>query len=209
MHTFAFYIFALLAVAGGIALVAFRNPVSSALSMVLSFVGLAGLFIGLNAYFVGIVQVLVYAGAIMVLFVFIIMLLDLNSEEKVKFKSANVLAGIIIPLLLVAQILGVLQSGEDHKFEEITTVTMQESAKAEYLRVDENGDALPLSEQSAIYKSLTHKDSPKLPDTNLIGHTIFNEYNFPLQVMGVLLLVATIGVVTLSKRSPKKASSNS
>ena len=78
METLAFYFFALLAVTGGILLVTFRNPVSSALSMVLSFVGLAGLFIGLNAYFVGIVQVLVYAGAIMVLFIFIIMLLDLN-----------------------------------------------------------------------------------------------------------------------------------
>ena len=90
MHSLLFYLFSFLAVAGGILLVAFRNPVSSALSMVLSFVGLAGLFIGLNAYFVGIVQILVYAGAIMVLFVFIIMLLDLNNEEKVKFRSSTV-----------------------------------------------------------------------------------------------------------------------
>ena len=78
--------------------------------MVLSFVGLAGLFIGLNAYFVGIVQILVYAGAIMVLFVFIIMLLDLNNEEKVKFRSSTLAMGIIIPLCLAVQILGVIQS---------------------------------------------------------------------------------------------------
>ena len=211
MDTFAFYLFALLAVSGGIMLVAFRNPVSSALAMVLSFVGLAGLFIGLNAYFVGIVQVLVYAGAIMVLFVFIIMLLDLNDEEKVKFKSSTILAGTVIPLLLVAQVLGVIQSnnqGDEGKFVEITEATMAESAKA-YLRVDEEGEALPLSEQTAIYKSLTHEKAPKLPDTNLIGHAIFNSYNFPLQIMGALLLVATIGVVVLSKRSAKKAPSAS
>jgi NADH-quinone oxidoreductase subunit J len=52
---------------------------------------------------------------------------------------------------------------------------------------------------------LTHEKSPKLPDTNLIGNTIFKSYNYPLQVVGVLLLVATIGVVILSKRSNKQA----
>ena len=111
MENLVFYLFAFMAVAGGVLLVALRNPVSSALAMVLSFVGLAGLFIGLNAYFVGIVQILVYAGAIMVLFIFIIMLLDLNDEKPVKFKSSSVVAGLIIPLLLVVQILGVIQRG--------------------------------------------------------------------------------------------------
>ncbi len=82
MEIYIFYFFSLLAVVGGVMLVTFRNPVSSALSMVLSFVGMAGLFIGLNAYFVGIIQILVYAGAIMVLFILIIRLLDLNDETK-------------------------------------------------------------------------------------------------------------------------------
>jgi NADH-quinone oxidoreductase subunit J len=195
MDSFAFYLFALLAVAGGVFLVAFRNPVSSALAMVLSFVGLAGLFIGLNAFFVGIVQVLVYAGAIMVLFIFIIMLLDLNDEKPVKFQSSTVLAGVIIPLLLVAQILGVIQSnnqGDEGRFAKIDAQTMKASAGK-------------FPEDSAIYRSLAHEKSPKLPDTNLIGHSIFNGYNFPLQIMGALLLVATIGVVVLSKRTSKKA----
>ena len=211
METVAFYLFALMAVAGGVLLVAFRNPVSSALAMVLSFVGLAGLFIGLNAYFVGIVQILVYAGAIMVLFIFIIMLLDLNDEKPVKFKSSSVIAGIVIPLLLVVQILGVIQNGSEEggsKFKEITTDSMKKSA-VHFAQVDENGVLLPRNDQSAIYKSLTHERSPKLPDTNLIGHTIFRGYNYPLQVVGVLLLVATIGVVILSKRSNKQAPTDS
>ena len=211
MEVLAFYLFALLAVVGGILLVALRNPVSSALSMVLSFVGLAGLFIGLNAYFVGIVQILVYAGAIMVLFIFIIMLLDLNNEQPVKFKSSSVLAGVIIPLLLVAQVIGVIQTGHDEEnaqFPEITEETMKESATA-YILTDDDGEVLPDSEQTAIYKSLTHEKSPKLPDTNLIGHTIFKSYNLPLQIVGALLLVATIGVVILSKRSHKQPSPES
>ena len=211
MENLVFYLFAFVAVAGGVLLVALRNPVSSALAMVLSFVGLAGLFIGLNAYFVGIVQILVYAGAIMVLFIFIIMLLDLNDEKPVKLKSSSVVAGLVIPLLLVVQILGVIQTGSEGnrvEFEEITNDSMQKSAE-QFAQLDEYKIALPREKQSAIYKSLTHEKSPKLPDTNLIGHTIFKSYNYPLQVVGALLLVATIGVVILSKRSNKQAPADS
>lgn len=211
MENLVFYLFAFMAVAGGVLLVALRNPVSSALAMVLSFVGLAGLFIGLNAYFVGIVQILVYAGAIMVLFIFIIMLLDLNDEKPVKLKSSSVVAGLVIPLLLVVQILGVIQTGSEGnrvEFEEITNDSMQKSAE-QFAQLDEYKIALPREKQSAIYKSLTHEKSPKLPDTNLIGHTIFKSYNYPLQVVGALLLVATIGVVILSKRSNKQAPADS
>lgn len=211
MENLVFYLFAFMAVAGGVLLVALRNPVSSALAMVLSFVGLAGLFIGLNAYFVGIVQILVYAGAIMVLFIFIIMLLDLNDEKPVKFKSSSVVAGLIIPLLLVVQILGVIQTGSEGnkvEFEEITNNSMRKSAE-QFAQLDKDEVQLPREKQSAIYKSLTHEKSPKLPDTNLIGHTIFKSYNYPLQVVGALLLVATIGVVILSKRSNKQAPADS
>jgi len=211
MDSFFFYLFSFVAVAGGILLVTLRNPVSSALSMVLSFVGLAALFIGLNAYFVGIVQILVYAGAIMVLFIFIIMLLDLNNEESVKFKSSTLIAGIGIPLFFTFQVLGVIQKGpEKHRgdFPKITTETMAKAAEGYAFR-DDDDKKLPDSEQSAIYKSLTHAKAPKLPDTNLIGDTIFKNYNLPLQIMGVLLLVATVGVVVLSKRSNKNTKPNS
>ena len=70
-----FHLFAALALFGGIGVVVSRNPVSSAFSMILSFIGLASLFIQLDAYLVGVLQILVYAGAIMVLFLFVIMLL--------------------------------------------------------------------------------------------------------------------------------------
>ena len=65
--------------------------------MVLSFLGLAGIFIGLNAYFVGMLQILVYAGAIMVLFIFIIMLLDLKKEETHPRKGARHRSGCHYP----------------------------------------------------------------------------------------------------------------
>ncbi|PYK04971.1 MAG: NADH-quinone oxidoreductase subunit J, partial [Verrucomicrobia bacterium] len=82
MPPFLFWVFALLMLIFGVAVVINRNPVASALSLVVSFLGLAALFMSLDAYFIGIIQVLVYAGAVMVLFLFIIMLLDLRAEER-------------------------------------------------------------------------------------------------------------------------------
>lgn len=76
-----FYIFATLAVLGGLLMVSLRNPLSGAFSLILSLVSLAGLFAMLHAEFVFILQVLVYAGAIMVLIIFTIMLLNLNKVE--------------------------------------------------------------------------------------------------------------------------------
>ena len=65
----------------GAAVVINRNPIASALSLVICFMGLSALFMSLDAFFIGIIQVLVYAGAVMVLFLFIIMLLDLRAEK--------------------------------------------------------------------------------------------------------------------------------
>ena len=109
MEPVFFYSFSGLAVAGAIALVLFRNPVNSAMSMVAAFVGLAALFIGLNAYFVGIIQILVYAGAIMVLFLFIIMLLDIKAAERPKRRNPLLLvSGTFIPLIFLGQLLSLI-----------------------------------------------------------------------------------------------------
>ena len=203
MPSFFFYLFSLLAIGGAVALVCFRNPVSSALSMVGFFVGLAALFFGLNAYFVGIMQILVYAGAIMVLFIFIIMLLDLNNEEKVRFRSSSLAAGLVIPLVLVAQLVGLLGDTPDdaNEFIAITPETLKASASVYQTGVNEAGEPVG----GAIYNSLMHPTSPKLPDANLVGDSLFTQYNFPIQVMGVLLIVATIGTVVLSRRPSKAA----
>lgn len=180
-----FYIFAAIMIIGGLMVVFMRNPVSSALSMVLSFLGLAGLFIGLNAYFVGILQILVYAGAIMVLFIFIIMLLDLKKQEKINLKGASIAAGVVVPLVLVIQLAGVLTSQQD-------------SPKAPELTLTEA--AADYEKNTVIHKKLS---TGTLPDIHLIGRKLFTDYNFPLQVIAVLLLVATVGCVALSKKTSK------
>ncbi len=81
MDAAVFYIFATLAVLGALMMVSFKNPLSGAFALVLSLVSLAFLFAQLHAEFVFILQILVYAGAIMVLVIFTIMLLNLNEDE--------------------------------------------------------------------------------------------------------------------------------
>lgn len=93
-----FYLFAFLTLACGALVVAnpfSRNPVTSAMFLVLTIISMAGLFVLLHAFFLAAVQVIVYAGAVMVLFLFVIMLLDLKEEERRKIKKAGLVAGVI------------------------------------------------------------------------------------------------------------------
>src|SRR5438046_5763610 len=108
MSPFLFWIFALLTLIFGAAVVINRNPVASALSLVMSFLGLAALFMSLNAYFIGIIQVLVYAGAVMVLFLFIIMLLNLRAEEERRINWLTSAGGIAVALILLIRIFFVI-----------------------------------------------------------------------------------------------------
>src|SRR5438309_1015758 len=110
MSPFLFWPFALLMLMFGAAVVVNRNPVASALSLVVSFLGLAALFMSLDAYFIGIIQVLVYAGAVMVLFLFIIMLLDLRAEEGRRINWVTLAAGLAVALILLGPVLSVVGS---------------------------------------------------------------------------------------------------
>src|SRR5271170_7438125 len=102
MTALFFWFFSALMLGFACAVVFNRNPVASALSLVVSFVGLAALFILLDAYFLGAIQVLVYAGAVMVLFLFIIMLLDLKAEERRKWNPLGLVGGAAVTLGFVA-----------------------------------------------------------------------------------------------------------
>src|SRR5215203_161475 len=104
MSPFLFWIFAVLTVIFGVAVVLNRNPVASALSLIVSFLGLSALFMCLDAFFVGIIQVLVYAGAVMVLFLFIIMLLDIGAEERRRINFVAFAGGLVVALALFVQI---------------------------------------------------------------------------------------------------------
>lgn len=149
--------------AAGLGVVFSRGPVNSAMCLVLSFVALAALFVTLDAFFIGIIQVLVYAGAVMVLFLFIIMLLDLKSESTRKLNIAAVIGSIFVIGGFVGLLVKVISSNP--AFHEVKPVL-----------------------------------SGPVDDVRAVGMILFTDYNLPFQIIGVLLLVATVGVVLLSKR---------
>jgi NADH-quinone oxidoreductase subunit J len=167
MPPFLFWIFALMTLIFGAAVVINRNPVASALSLVVSFLGLAALFVSLNAYFIGIIQVLVYAGAVMVLFLFIIMLLDLRAEEERRINWLTSAAGLAVALILLSQIFSVV------------------------------------GRFKIAQKAFPSLAGSTPDDVRNIGAVLFGNYNLSFQIVGVLVLVATIGVVLLSKREPR------
>jgi NADH-quinone oxidoreductase subunit J len=167
MPPYLFWAFSLLMLIFGAAVVVNRNPVASALSLVVSFLGLAALFISLNAYFIGIIQVLVYAGAVMVLFLFIIMLLDLRAETMRQINWVASAGGIAVALAFMVQISFVISG---------------------------------FKAAARPFPALTHTSTD---DVRNVGRLLFENYNLPLQLVGVLVLVATVGVVVLSRRETR------
>ena len=166
MQDALFYLFAFLAVVFGFLVVAnpfSRNPVTSAMFLVLTIISLAGLFVLLHAFFLAAAQVLVYAGAVMVLFLFVIMLLDLKEEERRKVKGVGVGAGLVSAGALLAIFL-----------------------------------------RSLLHAPLDKVQAPGLEGSTVrLGKLLFTEYLLPFEIVSVLLLVAIVGVVLLSKKDLK------
>lgn len=164
METAFFYLFAVLTLLCGLLVIAnpfSRNPVTSAMFLVLTIVSMAGLFVMLHAFFLAAVQILVYAGAVIVLFVFIIMLLDIKEEEHRHIKGPTGVASLIVVALIAVAMI----------------VTVRHSMV---------GFAL---EHSRVEGS-----------TIELGRSLFSGYALPLELLSLLLLVAMIGAVLLSKK---------
>lgn len=110
-YQFQFYLFALIAIASALVFVTRRNPVPAALWLVNVMFALSGLYVMLDAPFVGVIQVLVYAGAIMVVFVFVVMLLNLGRAEIGDLRGLGARLGAgLVALALLANLL-VVQRG--------------------------------------------------------------------------------------------------
>jgi len=162
-----FWVFAALTLIFGALVVAnpfSRNPVSSAMFLVLTIISMAGLFVLLHAYFLAAVQVLVYAGAVMVLFLFVIMLLDLKAEERRNARLLSLVAGLVS----VGAIIGIF---------------------IESLHAAQPGQDLPAP--------------TAVGDTATLGKILFTNYLLPFEIVSLLLLVAMVGVILLSKKDLK------
>lgn len=159
-----FYVFAALTL--GCALLVIinpfsRNPVTSGMFLLLTILSMAGLFVLLHAFFLAVVQIIVYAGAVMVLFLFVIMLLDLKAEalRKIKFY------GLFVGALSVGAIVVIFLKS---------------------LRTTAIGPNAPASVEGDVAE---------------LGKLLFTSYTLPFEVVSVLLLVAMIGVILLSKKN--------
>jgi NADH-quinone oxidoreductase subunit J len=171
-----FYFFATLAVGGGVLMVVAKHPVSAALFMIVSLVSVAALFVLLEAFFLAILQVLVYAGAVMVLFLFIIMLLDVGPQggKVSRIKLITGLAGCLSVGLFIVLLIQILLPG-----------------------ISESANWAPISEELMVENdSLIFSTSVKN-----FGYGLFTKYMLPLQISGFLLLAAMVGVIVLSKKS--------
>jgi len=157
-----FYVFAALTLLCAILVVAnpfSRNPVTSAMFLVLTIISMSGLFLLLHAFFLAAVQILVYAGAVIVLFIFVIMLLDLKEEQRRKIKFFGLAAGLVSVGIVVSIFVKSLAS--------IKPAAAEPTLEGE---------------------------------TYALGKLLFTQYTLPFEIVSVLLLVAMVGVILLSKK---------
>lgn len=156
-----FWIFSAMMLFCGVLVVFSVNPVSSAMFLVLMFFFMAGLYVLLQAYFLAIIQILVYAGAVMVLFLFVIMLLGVKEPRRWWYKNRIGLIGGPLALAGVAALLGRV----------LGSANWVESPAGEF--------------QATVRDVVT---------------PLFRDYALPFEVIALLLLVATVGVVLLGKK---------
>jgi len=140
-----------------------KNPIHSALYLVVCFFSIAGHYLLLNSQFLAIVHVIVYSGAIMILFLFTIMLMNLNKEDEVHKPRVTRLAAVIIFCLMCLVLIAIFINSKP--------------IVGEY---DATGED---------YQSI-----------KLLGKVLLNEYMVPFEFASILLLVAMIGTVLLSKK---------
>lgn len=165
MELILFYLTATVAVVSAVFVTQCRNPLNSALNMLTTFLCLAVLYIMLESPFMAAIQVMVYAGAIMVLIIFVIMLLNLGFEVKTRSVHGMAAGGVISALFLfVANYF--VRAGEA------------------------TGTGGPIT--SEVIAAVGH--------TELIGKALFLDFLLPFEIAAILLLVAMVGAVIISKR---------
>jgi NADH-quinone oxidoreductase subunit J len=167
-----FFIFALIAVAGALLLILAKEPIHSALSLILVMVALACLYLLLGAEFIAAVQIIVYAGAIMVLFVFVIMLLNAGVEERTDWSKLAKYAGLPLGIFLLLWL-------------------------AHWVAHSTVGAAVA---GAAVSNAAGAANPNGAFSTRLLSEELFRTYLFPFEATSILILIAILGAVVLAKR---------
>jgi len=193
-----FWIFALAAIFAGLLTVMARNAVHSALFLISSLVSVAALFVLAGAEFIAGVQILVYVGGVMVLFLFVIMLVNVGAEERgveeIFNNSRQVTASLIFCFLLVAGVLYAVSDG----YRGLQKLNPQAEAA-----VGEQTD----TNQTAGPKNATGT-SQITKDTERVGSSLYRYASLPFEIASILLLVAIIGSVMLARTLKQEVSAD-
>jgi NADH-quinone oxidoreductase subunit J len=168
---FFFLLFLVMAAAGSVMVVANRNPVASLMFLVLTLFSVAGLFVLLDAHFLAAVQVIVYAGAIMVLFLFVIMLLNLGHERESDLRG---IVGRVTATVLGAGLFAALLTG------------LRRGS------VTEMAGGMGPETVEAVLESRGAMGA--------VADPLFRDYVVPFEVTSLLLLVAVVGAIVLARR---------
>ena len=179
-HTFFFYFFSIISVGSALMVITSRNTVQAVFFLILDFISVGCLFIMIGAEFLGMIMLIVYVGAVAVLFLFVVMMLNVAEQKQSWFRgkerSAHIPVGLIVSIIILAEVLVVI-GGWKYKSNFIKTET---------LVVDGN-----------------------LTNTHMLGNVLYTQYIHLFQVAGVILLLAMIGaiVLTYTKRQGVKTQS--
>jgi len=170
LHFVLFFIFAAVCVGGAVNLLAQRHPINSALSLIVVMGSLAVIYLLLGAEFVAAVQVIVYAGAVMVLFVFVIMLLNAGEEERIPGAS-RVATMLGVPSLIIGVGIGIWVLSRLTGLDKI-----------------------------AIGGPTVMNGNAAFGNPTAVGHLLFRQFLLPFEVTSILILIAIMGAVVLARR---------
>ena len=191
-----FWIFSLAAILAGLLTVMARNAVHSALFLISSLVSVAALFILLGAEFIAGVQILVYVGGVMVLFLFVIMLVNVGAEEEGRSpifnRAPQVAAALILSLLLVLGLLLAINRGYKGLPKAETPEAIATAREAQHQTLPPNATGV-----SRLTK-----------ETERVGSSLYTYAALPFEIASVLLLVAIIGSVMLARTLKQELASD-
>ena len=190
IDTVLFYVFAVLVLGGAVLTITRRSAVHSAISLIVSLLGVAGLYLLQQAEFLFAVQIVLYIGGIMVLFLFVIMLVNVGAEEEGRAPIFNRPAQVTAALVFLAMLAGVLV---------IYAIPKGYSALKDRDKVSAQEISASRDQQQQKLPAGATGVSRITNDTGRVGGKLYTFASLPFEIASVLLLVAIIGSVMLAR----------